>query len=124
MYLKEVSAVLYKMELPFDSVYQILNENNVPIGLIYLSFLDNDGVYIEWVEILTVFRGRGYLRKLFRELTTQYEGKVICLECGEKLLKKYLGIGCVKHGVSPLTDNYMLTYGNLDGDPMIYWKQR
>lgn len=108
--LLKASPELYQMSLSFDHVYQILNEDNIPIGLIYLSDMEGQKVYIEWLEILTVFRGRGYLRKLFRELREIVHGKEIHFECGEELLRKYLSIGCTEHGISDCTENYRMRY--------------
>ena len=106
--LNKVPSELYPLPFSFDSVYQILNEKDVPIGVIYVSFMEKSGVYIEWLEILTVFRGMGYLRQLFCELKNRFG--VVNFECSEELLPKYKGIGCLECGIDDCTENYMLTY--------------
>lgn len=55
-----------------DRVYGILNEAQQQIGLIFLSDLPNEGIYIEWLEIMTVFRAHGYLRLIFKNLRNNY----------------------------------------------------
>lgn len=110
MQLIKVSDELYPLPMSFDRVYQVVNENRVPIGLIYLSDLTDGSIYIEWLEILTVFRGMGYLRKLLQELKKICQDKVIRLSCTDDLLKKYLGVGCVDCGIDEFTENHLLSY--------------
>lgn len=77
----------------FEHVYAIINECQEQIGLIYISDTD-DGIFIEWLEIMQVFRGQHYLRKIFEELRTKFRYKTITFECNDKLLFKYKSIGC------------------------------
>lgn len=106
--LKEPS--LYPMQIPFDRVYEIQNENQTPIGVIFLSDTMDNQLYIEWLEILIVFHGNGYLRAVFAELATLF-GKEIRFECSEELRMKYTAVGCKEHGISDCTDLYCMTYG-------------
>lgn len=100
---------VYQMGISFDHVFQIINENNVPIGLVYISEIDDKHLYIEWIEILSVFRGRSYLRRTFEKLKEQF-GKIIQFECSDELLRKYIGIGCVENGIDDCTGLHMLSY--------------
>ena len=107
--LVEGDVNVYQMGLSFDKVFQIVNEDNVPIGLVYISEIDDKHLYIEWIEILTVFRGRSYLRKTFEKLKEQF-GKTIQFECSDELLRKYIGIGCIENGVNDCTELHLLSY--------------
>ena len=77
----------------FEHVYAIINECQEQIGLIYISDTD-DGIFVEWLEIMQVFRGQHYLRKIFEELRKKFRYKTITFECSDELLFKYKGIGC------------------------------
>lgn len=101
---------LYPLGFHYDYVYQVFNNEHTLIGLIFLSELNGNKIYIEWLEFFCVFRSKGYLRALFIQLTTLFKEKEIHLECGEELLRKYISIGCEEHGINDCTDNYMLTY--------------
>lgn len=106
----KVENNLYPLDIPFDEAYQLVNENNVPVGVVFLSTMPfADEIYVEWVELLTVFQGKGYLRYIFSALKEVYEGG-LQFQCGEHLLKKYLAIGCTNHGISDITENYMMSY--------------
>ena len=37
----EGDANVYQMGLSFDQVFQIVNENDIPIGLVYVSEIDD-----------------------------------------------------------------------------------
>lgn len=107
--LVKTNDILYPNELPHDEVYQIVNENNVIIGVIYISYLENGNIYIDWVETLVVFHGRGYLRLIFKVLKEMFQTE-IQFECSEQLRYKYIGIGCTEHGISDCTGNYVMSY--------------
>lgn len=115
MRLKAVSKEFYPMALPHDEVYQLVNENEVPIGVVFLSLYD-EYIYIEWLEILTNFRGMGYLRKFFRKLAVLFQGQEIQFQCGDELLRKYTGVGCVKKGEDACTELNIMVYGGSDGE--------
>ena len=108
--LTQMDPQLYEASISFDEAYSIINENDVPIGVIFLSIINENEIYIEWLEILTVFRQKGYLRQIFAALTNTYPNTKIRLECTEELLKKYLGIGCISEGIDECTENYILIY--------------
>ena len=108
--LVEVPREHYPLPFSYDEAYQLLNENNVPIGIIYVSQLPfGDEIYIEWVEILSVFRGMGYLRHILNAVKETLQTN-IQFQCDEKLRKKYLSIGCIEHGISECTENYIMSY--------------
>lgn len=99
---------MYEMGILFDGVYQI-NDGNCPIGLIYISDMENENIYIEWLEILSVFRGKGYLREIMNKLSELFK-KEIRFECSEDLRLKYLHVGCHEHGIDEITENYQMTF--------------
>lgn len=104
------SDVLYPNDLPHDDVYRIVNENDVTIGVIYLSFLEDGSVYIDWLETMIIFHGQGYLRLIFKALREMFPKREISFESDEKNRIKYLHIGCEEHGISELTGLYKMTY--------------
>ena len=101
---------LYDVGLEFDSVYEIKNENDIHIGLVYLSDMKDNSTYIEWIEFLTPFRGKGYLREVFLEILVQKKVDTIKFECTEENFKKYIHIGCVSHGKDDFTENYCMSF--------------
>ena len=100
----------YEMGISFDQVYEILSEDNVHIGIVYLSEIDDENIYIEWIEIMTPFHGQGNLRATFHALWNLTGGKTIRFECDDKLRKKYIGIGATMEGFNDLTENYSMKY--------------
>ena len=110
--LKEPS--LYPMQIPFDRVFEIQNENHTPIGVIFLSDTMDNQLYIEWLEILVVFHGNGYLRAVFAKLAELFN-KEIRFECSEELRMKYTSVGCIESGISDCTDLYCMSYGGKNG---------
>ena len=110
IFFEKTTDELYPNELPFEDVYCIRNEREAFVGLIYLSELPDGNIYVDWIEILVVQRGRGYLREIFKTLAEMFPSKEIHFECEEKLKKKYLHIGCEELGISDLTGNYKMVY--------------
>ncbi len=87
---EENRNVLY-MGINFDRVYSIL-ANDVPIGIVYVSDMNSQNtIYIEWLELLSVFRSKGFLRRIMTELSNQF-GKLV-FTSDESLEKKYDAIG-------------------------------
>ena len=109
VYLRLTNNFLYPNELPHDEVFCIVNENDVTIGLVYISYLENGNIYIDWLETLMIFHGKGYLRLIFKALKERFQTE-IQFECSEKLRPKYLRIGCVEHGISDTTELYRMSY--------------
>lgn len=54
---------MYEIGLNFDQVYQINNENEIPIGLVFISDTVDENIYIEWLEFLITFRKKGISEK-------------------------------------------------------------
>lgn len=103
----EYPVELFEPDIPCDRIFQIMNENNLVVGVMQISELSKTTAYIEWIEILGIFRGRGYLRKVFRELNKLW--KEIRFECSDELLPKYIAIGSEKQGDNDITEmNIML----------------
>lgn len=100
---------MYEMEPSSDYVYQINNENEIPIGLVFLSDMTDGNLYIDWLEILVAFHGRGYLRKIMEKLASLFH-KEIHFECSEKLRFKYMKVGCHEHGINEITELYQMSY--------------
>lgn len=101
---------LYPLDISCDEVYRIVNENQVPIGIICLSDYPTGDIYIEWLEFLYVFRGKRYLRKVFEELSEIYPNTTFQMQCSEENLRRYIRIGCIEHGIDECTELYVLTY--------------
>lgn len=108
---KEKQLYEEKLGFSFDEAYAVMNEDGEQIGLIFLSQMQDGSIYIEWVEIMTVFRGQGYLRAIFAELNHMaYPGKKIQLECSDELVRKYQSVGCIKRGDDGCTELAVLSY--------------
>lgn len=100
---------MYEIGISFDRVYQIHNEKSIPIGLLYLSDAGDDTIYIEWLEVLIAFHGKGYLRKIMERLASLFH-KEIRFECSEDLRFKYMTVGCHEHGINEITELYQMSY--------------
>lgn len=100
---------MYQLEPSFDYLYQINNENEIPIGLVFLSDMMDGTLYIEWLEIMVPFHGRGYLRKTMEKLVELFH-KEIHFECSEELRFKYMKVGCNEHGINEITELYRMSY--------------
>ena len=100
---------MYEMGITFDRVYRIENENKIPIGMIYLSDAEDNVIYIEWLEVLIAFHGKGYLRKIMVRLASLFH-KEIRFECSEDLRSKYMTVGCQEHGINEITGLYQMSY--------------
>lgn len=97
--------------LIFDEAYKILNEDDIQIGYTLLSYLDDGKIYIEWIEISTVFQGNHYLRKVMNELKKiKSKSKTIQLQSSDENLEKYMSIGCVYIGKDLCTGLSTLEY--------------
>lgn len=35
--IQEVNAEFYPMDIPYDKVFQVINENDIPISLVFIS---------------------------------------------------------------------------------------
>lgn len=68
--------------------------DNIPIGIVYLSDVMDEGIYIEWLEIFDAFHGKKLLRPIMVALYSKY-GKLY-FEAPEDLIEKYEHIGAQK----------------------------
>lgn len=100
---------MYEMGISFDRVYRIDNENEIPIGIVYISDLTDGKIYIEWLEIMIAFQGKGYLRQVMYKLAELFKNE-IQFECSEYLRLRYMHVGCNEHGIDELTENYRMSF--------------
>lgn len=97
-------------ESGFDHAYEIRNEKDQHIGIIFLSDMLNGSIYIEWLELLTCFQRHGYLRCIFAELRKLFPGKRIQLQSSNENIVKYTVIGCKTIGIDECTELTILEY--------------
>ncbi len=81
------------MGISSDIVRSIVVDD-VPVGIVYLSDVMDDGIYLEWIEFLEVFRNKHLLRPVMNALLEEY-GTLYFESCDE-LKKKYDAIGAVE----------------------------
>ena len=96
---------LFYIGISYDNCYFII-VNDVTVGIIYVSEIsdaEKNSLYIEWIELLTPFRGKGILRQVFKGLVECYNVSTIRLESQEKYFRKYLSVGCELMGMDENT---------------------
>nr|WP_297765858.1 hypothetical protein [uncultured Butyrivibrio sp.] len=81
------------MGISSDIVKSIIVDN-IPVGIVYLSDVMDDGIYMEWIEFLEVFQRKHLLRPVMHALFEEY-GALYFESCDE-LKKKYDAIGAVE----------------------------
>ncbi len=81
------------MGITSDIVKSIIVDG-IPVGIVYLSDVIDEGIYMEYIEFLSVFTSKKLLRPVMKALFDEY-GKVY-FESGDELIKKYVAIGAVK----------------------------
>ncbi len=81
------------MGISADIVKAIIVDD-IPVGIVYLSDVMDDGIYMEWLEFLSVFQSKHLLRPVMQALFNEY-GTVYFESCDD-YLKKYNAIGCVR----------------------------
>ena len=87
--------------------------NDVTVGIVYLSDISDKkkkSLYIEWIEILAPFRGKGILRQVFKGLAQYGQTDYISLESEENYVPKYINIGCKHIGTDDITGLEILEY--------------
>ena len=73
---EEDTERVLEMGISYDRAYSIY-ANDIPIGIVYISDMATENsIYVEWLELLTVFRGKGFLRFIMTELSKMF-GKLI-----------------------------------------------
>ena len=78
------------MGISSDIVMSIIIDD-IPVGIVYLSDVMDEGIFIEWLEILDAFHGKRLLRPIMKTLYSKY-GKLY-FESPSDLVKKYEHIG-------------------------------
>lgn len=101
---------LFYTGISYDNCYFII-VNDVTVGIVYVS-VEKNSLYIEWIELLAPFRGKGILRQVFKGLVECYNVSTIRLESEEKYFKKYLSVGCEVMGMDENTGLGIFEYRN------------
>ncbi len=81
------------MGISSDIVKSIVVDN-IPVGIVYLSDVMEEGIYIEWIEFLKVFQRKHLLRPVMNALFKEYG--TLYFESCDDLIKKYDALGAVK----------------------------
>ena len=63
--------------------YLIEDEHSIPIGQVFLRFEDTC-VVITWIELMTLYRGQGYLLAVIRNIAEKFPEYQLCLEYDRK----------------------------------------
>lgn len=106
---------LFYTGVSYDRCYFIV-VNDITVGIIYTSNAINSEtnekyVYIEWIEILHSFRGKGILRQVFKGLMQCFNTAYIRFEAEENYIPKYIAVGCKQIGTDDCTGLNIFEYG-------------
>lgn len=105
---------LFYTGISYDNCYFII-VNDVTVGILYVSEIsdvEKTSLYIEWIELLAPFRGKGILKQVFKGLVECSSVSTIHLESEEKYFKKYLSVGCEYMGMDENTGLGIFEYRN------------
>lgn len=108
------SSNLFYTGISYDNCYFII-VNDVTVGILYVSEIsdvEKTSLYIEWIELLAPFRGKGILKQVFKGLVECSSVSTIRLESEEKYFKKYLSVGCEYMGTDENTGLGIFEYRN------------
>lgn len=108
------SSNLFYTGISYDNCYFII-VNDVTVGILYVSEIsdvEKTSLYIEWIELLAPFRGKGILKQVFKGLVECSSASTIRLESEEKYFKKYLSVGCEYMGTDENTGLGIFEYRN------------
>lgn len=72
--------------------------------------MQGDALFIDWVEIMTPFRGKGILRQIFALLISGLKTKEIHLTCESKYLEKYKKLGFKVLDFDDVSEMYSLCF--------------
>lgn len=97
---------LFYTGVPYDSVYSI-HFNGITVGIIYISFVEQSSLFVNWIEIMTPFRSKGILRHVF-DLLKLFNVSSIKLSCESKYLSKYKSLGFKETDYDAITELYHL----------------
>ena len=106
-YKDAIADDLFYTGIPYDFVFDI-QFNSVHVGILYVSQMQEGALFINWVEIMTPFRGKGILRHVFSLLTSGFKTNEIDLECEEKYLEKYKKLGFTVLSFDNFSEMYRL----------------
>lgn len=101
---------LFYTGISYDNCYFII-VNDVTVGIVYVS-VEKTSLYIEWIELLAPFRGKGILKQVFKGLDECCSVSTIRLGSEEKYFKKYLSVGCEYIGMDENTGLGIFEYRN------------
>lgn len=97
---------LFYTGVPYDSVYSI-HFNGITVGIVYISFVEQSSLFVNWIEIMTPFRSKGILRHVF-DLLKLFNVSSIKLSCESKYLSKYKSLGFKEIDYDAITELYHL----------------
>ena len=76
---------LFYTGISYDNCYFII-VNDITVGIVYVS-VEKNSLYIEWIELLAPFRGKGILKQVFKALVECFSVSTIRLESEKNILK-------------------------------------
>jgi len=97
-----------------DRLFEIVGDKTVTLGHVFISE-DTEtpsGIpcktYINWLELLTVFQNRGFLRPIMNVLSEKF-GEIY-LSAADRTEEKYRGIGAISMGIDDFTGLEIFRY--------------
>lgn len=101
-----VVSNLFFTGFPYDLVYSI-HFNDVTVGIIYISFLEQSSLFINWIEFMSPFRHKGILRYVSDALKLLNVSS-IRLACESKYLPRYKSLGFTEIDYDAITELHHL----------------
>lgn len=96
------------MGITSDMVESIIIDD-IPVGVVYLSEGSETGTaYIEWIEFISVFRSKHFLKPVMEHLSQKYG--VLIFESDNDLVKKYKAIGAINNGYDEEREMHLWEY--------------
>lgn len=96
----------YYIGVPWNFCFKIY-DGNQKIGIVFLSELRDDELYIEWIRFNKNFQGKGYLRSVIQRLEETFPTKsLIRAVTSEENLDKYLHVGFEQGEFDQLLEMY------------------
>lgn len=97
VYLRPVSADMtsltllgYKTDFSFRISFSC-----VDIGHVHISRMEDENLFIEWIELFPAYRGKGYLRQVFLTVMDHFKKDMLIFESSEAHKDTYTHIGAV-----------------------------
>lgn len=91
---QEEDSADHNIGFAVDYDFKIMR-NNTYIGHIHVSKMPDVGIYLEWVEFETRFRGNGYFRNVLLSLMDRFETTKLSFETSIQTLAMYVHLGAV-----------------------------